>query len=47
MKTAIAAKDRDVAAVVTFAVPIQSAHVATVREHSLRLASSEDASEEA
>ena len=41
------AQDRDVAAVVTFAVPIQSAHVATVRKHSLRLAASEDPSEEA
>ncbi len=41
------AKDRDVAAVVKFAVPIQSAHVVAVREHSLRLAADEDPSESA
>lgn len=41
------ANDRDVAAVVKFAVPLQTAHVAAVREHSLRLAADEDPSEPA
>ena len=41
------AKDRDVAAIVKFAVPLQTAHVGAVREHSLRLAADEDPSEPA
>ena len=41
------AKDRDVAAVVKFAVPLQHGHVDAVREHSLRLAGDEDPSEPA
>lgn len=41
------AKDRDVAAVVKFAVPLQSEHVAAVREHALRLAADEDPSDPA
>lgn len=41
------AKDRDVAAVIKFALPLQSAHVVAVREHSLRLAADEDPSESA
>ena len=41
------AKDRDVAAVVKFALPLQSGHVTAVREHSLRLAADEDPSESA
>jgi predicted Rossmann-fold nucleotide-binding protein len=41
------AKDRDVAGVVKFAVPLQRAHVDAVREHSLRLAAAEDPGETA
>jgi hypothetical protein len=41
------AKNRAIAAVVKFAVPLQSEHVAAVREHSLRLAADEDPSEPA
>ena len=41
------AKDRDVAALANFAVPLQTAHVDAVREHSLRLAADEDPSEPA
>ena len=41
------AKDRDVAALVKFAVPIQATHVVGVREHSLRLAAGEDPAESA
>ena len=41
------AKDRDIAAVVTFALPLQKNHVDLVREHSLRLAAQEDPSEPA
>jgi hypothetical protein len=41
------AKDRDVAAVVKFAMPLQSEHVIAVREHALRLATEEDPSEPA
>jgi hypothetical protein len=41
------AKDRQVAAVVKFAVPLQQAHVDAIREHSLRLAAAEDPSEPA
>ena len=38
------AKDKEVAGVVQFAVPLQQAHVDSVREHSLRLAAEEDPS---
>ena len=41
------AKDRDVAKVVKFAVPLQQRHVDAVREHYLRLAAVEDPSEPA
>ena len=41
------AKDRDIAAVVEFALPLQKGHVDVVREHSLRLAAEEDPSEPA
>jgi antirestriction protein len=41
------AKDRGVAAVVKFAVPLQQGHVDAVREHYLRLAADEDPSEPA
>jgi hypothetical protein len=41
------ANDRDVAGVVKFALPLQRAHVDTIREHSLRLAAEEDPSEPA
>jgi hypothetical protein len=40
-------KDRDIAAVVTFALPVQKTHVEAVREHALRLAAGEDPSEAA
>jgi hypothetical protein len=36
------AKDKDVASLVKFALPIQQRHVDAVREHSLRLAAAED-----
>jgi predicted Rossmann-fold nucleotide-binding protein len=39
------AKDRDVAGLVKFAVPLQQRHVDAVREHSLRLAADEDPAE--
>src|SRR6201999_1437600 len=35
------AKDRSIASLVKFAVPLQQAHVVAIREHSLRLAASE------
>jgi hypothetical protein len=41
------AKDRDIASIVAFAVPLQRSHVDAVREHSLRLAADEDPSEAA
>jgi hypothetical protein len=41
------AKDRAVAGLVTFAVPLQQAHVDAIREHSLRLAAAEDPSDAA
>jgi predicted phage gp36 major capsid-like protein len=41
------AENPDIAAVIRFALPIQQAHVNTVREHSLRLAANEDPSEPA
>jgi predicted Rossmann-fold nucleotide-binding protein len=41
------AKDADVARVIAFALPLQQAHVNTVREQSLRLAADEDPSEPA
>jgi hypothetical protein len=41
------ANDSDIGALVTFAVPVQRAHVEAVREHSLRLAAAEDPSEPA
>jgi hypothetical protein len=41
------ANDRDVAGLVTFAVPLQREHVTAVREHSLRLAADEDPAEAA
>jgi hypothetical protein len=41
------AKDRDVAGVVKFAVPLQQSHVDDVRTHALRLAAKEDPSEPA
>ena len=41
------AKDRGVAGLVKFAVPLQRGHVTAVREHSLRLAADEDPAETA
>jgi hypothetical protein len=41
------AKDKDVAGVVKFALPLQQSHVHAVREHSLRLAAEEDPAESA
>jgi hypothetical protein len=41
------AKERDVASLVKFAVPLQQTHVEAVREHSLRLAADEDPAEAA
>jgi hypothetical protein len=41
------ANDSDISALVTFAMPVQRAHVDAVREHSLRLAAGEDPSEPA
>lgn len=41
------ANDKDIAAVVEFALPRQQAHVDAVRKHSLRLAAEEDPSEPA
>jgi cyanate lyase len=41
------AKDADLARIVAFALPLQQAHVNTVREQSLRLAADEDPSEPA
>jgi phosphate starvation-inducible protein PhoH len=41
------AKDRDLASLIKFAIPLQKAHVDAVREHSLRLAADEDPSEPA
>jgi hypothetical protein len=41
------ADNSDIGALVKFAVPIQRSHVDAVREHSLRLASSEDPSDPA
>jgi hypothetical protein len=41
------ADDKKIAALVTFALPIQKQHVDAVREHSLRLAADEDPSEPA
>jgi predicted Rossmann-fold nucleotide-binding protein len=41
------AQDKDVAGVVTFALPLQQSHVHAVREHALRLAAEEDPSESA
>jgi hypothetical protein len=41
------AKDRSIAGLVKFAVPLQQTHVAAVREHSLRLAGDEDPREAA
>ena len=41
------AKDRALAGLVKFAIPLQKAHVDAVREHSLRLAADEDPSEPA
>ena len=41
------AKDRAIAGLVKFAIPLQQKHVVAVREHSLRLAASEDPSEAA
>ncbi len=41
------AKDRGVAGLVKFAIPLQRDHVAAVREHSLRLAADEDPAETA
>jgi hypothetical protein len=38
------AKDKKVAGVVKFALPVQQAHVDAVREHSLRIAAEEDPS---
>jgi hypothetical protein len=40
-------KDRDIASLVKFAIPLQRAHVDAVREHSLRLAADEDPAEAA
>ena len=36
------AKDKTIAKLVTFAVPVQQKHVAAVRDHSLRLAGAEE-----
>jgi hypothetical protein len=41
------AKDKQVAGVVKFALPLQKSHVSSVRQHSLRLAAEEDPSEPA
>jgi hypothetical protein len=41
------ANDSDISALVTFAMPVQRAHVDAVREHSLRLAAGEDPSDPA
>jgi predicted Rossmann-fold nucleotide-binding protein len=41
------AKERNVAGLVKFAVPLQQTHVKAVREHSLRLAADEDPAEAA
>ena len=41
------AKDKEVAGVVKFALPLQKSHVSSVRQHSLRLAAAEDPSEAA
>lgn len=41
------ARDRDIAKLVKHGVPLERAHVQTVREHSLRLAGAEDPLEEA
>jgi hypothetical protein len=41
------AKDRDIAKVVKFALPLQKSHVDAVRTHSLRLAADEDPSDPA
>jgi hypothetical protein len=41
------AKDKEVAEVVKFALPLQKSHVSSVRQHSLRLAAEEDPSEPA
>jgi hypothetical protein len=41
------AKDRSVASLVKFAVPLQRDHLTAVREHSLRLAADEDPAEAA
>ena len=41
------AKDKEIAGVVKFALPLQKSHVSSVREHSLRLAAAEDPSEAA
>ena len=41
------ANDKDIAAVVEFALPLQQSHVDTVRKQSLRLAAEEDPSEAA
>ena len=41
------AKDREIAAVIKFARPVQKKHVDAVREHSLRLAAEEDPAEPA
>lgn len=41
------AKDRDVANLVKYAIPLQRDHVSAVREHSLRLAADEDPAEAA
>jgi hypothetical protein len=43
----VTAADPDIAAVLRFALPIQHAHVNAIREHSLRLAASENPSEPA
>ncbi len=41
------AKDRSIAGLVKFALPLQQTHVVAVREHSLRLAAGEDPGEAA
>ena len=41
------ANDKDIAAVVKFALPLQQSHVDAVRKQSLRLAAEEDPSEPA
>lgn len=41
------AKDKDIAAVVKFALPLRQSHVDAVRKQSLRLAAEEDPSEPA